>query len=309
MNSKWSFTLPNRGNNTIQSLVARAFARDITNRTQVPYFKLRQEILRRDGTCLCKMIEGEILKLGTWSGWLAGREKICPYLTTRRGRRASNHGGWGWATARGRARYRSSRRRKQGRRRKQVFTVIFSEREIQSFLIQEITSQNIIFRTIIYRDAIYGSRTRSSLRDRLKYARTHNTSQRREGGRWKCFYSQNNGSIGSRGMQGGFPMCCSSYSLPLVLCHLKCSISGKTKKEGEPRIWKNKGSRGWGHGIRARNKTRNPKRKTNSRLTPAPTVESSPWRRRASLSSDWLTESDWELFLYWKLFLFFLSKM
>jgi hypothetical protein len=120
------------------------------------------------------MIEGEILKLGTWSGWLGGREKICPYLTTRRGRRASNHGGRGWATAKERGRYKSSRRRKQGRRRKQVFTVFISEREIQSFLIQEITSQNIIFRTIIYSDVIFGSRTRSNLRDRLKSARTHN---------------------------------------------------------------------------------------------------------------------------------------
>jgi hypothetical protein len=93
MNSKGSFTLPNRGNNTIQSPVAWAFARDITNCTQVPDFKLRLEILRRNGTGLSKMIEGEVLKLCTRSGRLAGGEKICPYLTTRRGRKACNHGG------------------------------------------------------------------------------------------------------------------------------------------------------------------------------------------------------------------------
>jgi hypothetical protein len=66
--------------------------------------------------------------------------------------------------------------------------------------------------------------------DRLKNARTHSTSQRREGRRRKCFDSQNNGSIGSRVMQGGFPTCCSSYSLPLVLCHLKWSRSGEKKR-------------------------------------------------------------------------------
>jgi hypothetical protein len=69
------------------------FARDITNCTQVPNFKLRLEILRRNGIDLSKMIEGEVLKLCTWSRLLTDGEKICPYLTTRRGRRASNHGG------------------------------------------------------------------------------------------------------------------------------------------------------------------------------------------------------------------------
>jgi hypothetical protein len=92
------------------------------------------------------------------------------------------------------------------------------------------------------------------------------------------------GIIGNRVMLGGFPTCCSSYSLTLVLCHLKWSIGGKTNKEGEPRIRKNQGSRGWGNEISAKNKTMDPKWKKNSSLTPAPTAESSPWRRRASLS-------------------------
>jgi hypothetical protein len=65
----------------------------VVKNTPGPDFKLRLEILRRNGTGLRKMIEGEVLKLYTWSGWLVGGEKICPYLTTRRGRRTCNHGG------------------------------------------------------------------------------------------------------------------------------------------------------------------------------------------------------------------------
>jgi hypothetical protein len=57
MNSERSLTLPYRRDNTIQSPVIRAFIRDITNCTQVPDFKLRVEVLRRDGTGLSEMIE------------------------------------------------------------------------------------------------------------------------------------------------------------------------------------------------------------------------------------------------------------
>jgi hypothetical protein len=57
MNSERSLTLLYRRDNTIQSPVSRAFTRDIANYTQVPDFKLRVEVLRRDGTGLSEMIE------------------------------------------------------------------------------------------------------------------------------------------------------------------------------------------------------------------------------------------------------------
>jgi hypothetical protein len=65
---------------------------------------------------------------------------------------------------------------------------------------------------------------------------------------------------------------------------LKWSLGRKTKKRGGTENLKNQRSRGWGNKISAKNKTIHPKWKTNSSLMPAPTVESSPWRRRASLS-------------------------
>jgi hypothetical protein len=57
MYSERSLTLPYRGDNTIQGPITRAFTRDITNHTQVPDFKLRLEVLRRDNAGFSEMIE------------------------------------------------------------------------------------------------------------------------------------------------------------------------------------------------------------------------------------------------------------
>jgi hypothetical protein len=57
MYNERSLTLPYRGDNTIQGPITRALTRDITNRTQVPDFKLRLEVFKRDGACFSEMIE------------------------------------------------------------------------------------------------------------------------------------------------------------------------------------------------------------------------------------------------------------
>jgi len=57
MYSESSLTLPYKGDNTIQGPIAKAFTRDISNRTQVPDIKLRLQVLKRNGAGFSEMIE------------------------------------------------------------------------------------------------------------------------------------------------------------------------------------------------------------------------------------------------------------
>jgi hypothetical protein len=57
INSECCLTFPYIRDNTIQSPISRAFTRDISSCTQVPDFKLRVEVLKKDGTSLSEMIE------------------------------------------------------------------------------------------------------------------------------------------------------------------------------------------------------------------------------------------------------------
>jgi len=57
INSECCLTFPYRRDNTIQSPITQAFNRDISSCTQVPDFKLRAEVLKKDGTSLSEMIE------------------------------------------------------------------------------------------------------------------------------------------------------------------------------------------------------------------------------------------------------------